>query len=136
MLIVFILAVSLPFALRKPALVDQSTPPVIIEDKYITIRMRDEAVNKETTKTSGTVTWNQDGAGVDQAVVYLFRIDHHAKELVEAARTYTDPQGGFEMLMPAGLEVQIFVDPKGAENVPAKLKERMEKEAEDKDNVL
>ena len=110
MLIVFILAVSLPFALRKPALVDQSTPPVIIEDKYITIRMRDEAVNKETTKTSGTVTWNQGGAGVDHAVVYLFRVDHQAKELVEASRTYTDQQGRFELPTPAGLEVQIFVD--------------------------
>ena len=135
LLIAFILAASLPFVLRKPIKIDQSTP-FVIEHKYITIRMQDEAVNTETTRTSGTVTWNQDGAGVDQAVVYLFRIDHHAKELVEAARTYTDPQGGFEMLMPAGLEVQIFVDPKGAENVPAKLKERMEKEAEDKGNVL
>ena len=50
------------------------------------------------------------GAGVDQAVVYLFRVDYQAKELVEASRTYTDPQGRFEMLTPAGLEVQIFVD--------------------------
>ena len=55
---------------------------------------------------------------------------------MEAARTYTDPQGGFEMLMSAGLEVQIFVDPKGAENVPAKLKERMEKEVTGKGNML
>ena len=47
---------------------------------------------------------------MDQALVYLFRVDHPAKELVEAGRTYTDPQGGFEMLTPAGLEVQIFVD--------------------------
>ena len=136
MLIVFILAVSLPFALRKPALVDQSTPSVIIEDKYITIRMRDESVNKETTKTSGTVTWNQGGAGVDHAVVYLFRVDHQAKELVEASRTYTDQQGRFEMLTPAGLEVQIFVDPKEANNVLARLKERMEKEVQDKGNML
>jgi len=56
--------------------------------------------------TSSTVTWNQDGAGVDHAMV---RVDHRAKELVEASRTYTDQQGGFEMLTPAGLEVQIFV---------------------------
>ena len=49
---------------------------------------------------------------MDQAVVYLFCVDHPAKKLVEAGRTYTDPQGGFEMLTPAGLEVQIFVDPK------------------------
>ena len=34
---------------------------------------------------------NQDSAGVDQAVVYLSRVDHPAKELVEAGRTYTDP---------------------------------------------
>ena len=61
---------------------------------------------------------------MDQALVYLFRVDHPAKELVEAGRTYTDPQGGFEILTPAGLEVQIFVDPKGAKNVPAKLKEK------------
>ena len=49
---------------------------------------------------------------MDQAVVYLFRVGHPAKELVEAIRTYTDPQGEFEMLTPAGLEVQIFVAPK------------------------
>ena len=130
-----ILAASLPFVLRKPALVDQSTPSVI-EHKYITVRMQDEAVNTETTKTSGTVTWNQGGAGVDHAIVYLFRVDHQAKELVEASRTYTDQQGRFEMLTPAGLEVQIFVDPKGANNVPAELKERMEKEVASKGNVL
>ena len=72
MLIAFILAASLPFVLRKPAVVDQSTP-FVIEHKHITIRMQDELVDKETAKTSGTITWNQDGAGVDHAVVYLFR---------------------------------------------------------------
>ena len=40
--------------------------------------MRDEVADHQTVKTSGTVTWNQDGAGVDQAVVYLFRLDHQA----------------------------------------------------------
>ena len=49
---------------------------------------------------------------MDQALVYLFRVGHPAKELVEAGRTSTDPQGGFEMLTPVGLEVQSFVDPK------------------------
>ena len=29
---------------------------------------------------------NQGSAGVDQAVIYLFRVDHWAKELVEAGR--------------------------------------------------
>ena len=70
LLIAFILAASLPFVLRKPAPVDQST---VIEHKYITIRMQDEAVNKETTKTSGTVTWNQDGAGVDHAAIPIHK---------------------------------------------------------------
>ena len=42
----------------------------------------------------------------------------------------------FEMLTPAGLEVQIFVDPKEANNVLARLKERMEKEVQDKGNML
>jgi len=65
LLIAFILAASLPFVLRKPAPVDQST---VIEHKYITIQMKDEVVDKETTKTSGTVTWNQGGAGVDHAM--------------------------------------------------------------------
>jgi hypothetical protein len=125
LLIAFILAASLPFILRKPAPVDQST---VIEHKYITIRMQDEVVDKETAKTSGTVTWNQSGAGVDHAVVYLFRVDHQAKELVEASRTYTDQQGRFEMLTPAGLEVLDFVDPKDAKNMPAELKERIRKE--------
>ena len=65
-------------------------------------------------------------------MVYLFRVDHQAKELVETARTYTDPQGEFEMLTPAGLEVQIFVNPKEAKNIPAKLKERTEKRLREK----
>ena len=98
--------------------------------------MQDEAVNTETTKTSGTVTWNQGGAGVDHAVVYLFRVDHQAKELVEASRTYTDQQGKFEMLTPAGLEVQIFVDPKDANNVPARLKEKVREEVQDRGDML
>ena len=98
--------------------------------------MQDEAVNTKTTRTSGTVTWNQDGAGVDHAVVYLFRVDLQAKELVEASRTYTDQQGRFEMLTPAGLEVQIFVDPKEAKNVPASLKEKVREEVQDEGNVL
>jgi len=133
LLIAFILAASLPFVLRKPVKIDQST---VIAHKYITIRMQDEAVDQETTKTSGTVTWNQGGAGVDQAVVYLFRVDHQAKELVESSRTYTDPQGRFELLTPAGLEVQIFVDPKDAKNVPAGLKEKVKAEARGKGNML
>ena len=58
-------------------------------------------------------------------MVYLFRVEHQAKELVEAIRTYTDQQGRFEMLTPAGLEVQIFVDTKDAKNVPAVLKEKI-----------
>ena len=58
-------------------------------------------------------------------MIYLFPVDHPAKELVEAGRTYTDPQGGFEMLTPAGLEVQIFVDPKEAKNVTAGLKKKV-----------
>ena len=135
LLIAFILAASLPFVLRKPAPVDQSTP-FVIEHKYITIRMQDEVVDTETTKISGTVTWNQGGAGVDQAVVYLFRVDHQARELVEASRTYTDQQGRFEMLTPAGLEVQIFVDPKDAYNVPTVLKEKVREEATSKGNML
>ena len=135
LLIAFILAASLPFVLRKPASVGQSTP-FVIEHKYITIRMQDEVVDKETAKTLGTVTWNQGGAGVDHAAVYLFRVDHQAKELVESSRTYTDPQGRFELLTPAGLEVQIFVDPKEAKNVPAELKEKIEKEITGKGNML
>ena len=62
---------------------------------------------------SGTVTRNRGGGGVDHAVVYLFRVDYQAKELVETARTYTDQQGKFEMLTPASLEVRIFVNLKG-----------------------
>ena len=42
----------------------------------------------------------------------------------------------FEMLTPAGLEVKIFVDPKEANNVPAKLKERKDEEVQDKENML
>ena len=135
LLIAFTLAASLPLVLRKPVKIDQSTPSVI-EHKYITIRMQDEAVNTETTRTSGTVIWNQDGAGVDHAAVYLFRVDHQAKELVETARTYTDQQGRFEMLTPAGLEVQIFVDLKDANNVPAELKGKIRTEEQNKGNVL
>ena len=32
-----------------------------------------------------TVTWKQDGAGVDHAMVDLFRVDRPAKELMEAS---------------------------------------------------
>ena len=44
-----ILTASLPFVLRKPASVGQSTP-FVIEHKQITIRMQDEVVDKETTR--------------------------------------------------------------------------------------
>jgi len=67
LLIAFILVASLPFVLRKPASVDQSTP-FVIEHKHVTIRVQDEVVDKETAKTSGTVTWNQGGARVDHAM--------------------------------------------------------------------
>ena len=50
--------------------------------------------------------------------------------------SYTDPQRGFQILTPSGLEVQIFVDPKEAKNVPAELKERMDEEVQDKENML
>ena len=56
------------------------------------------------------VAWNQGELAADQAVVYLFRADHQAKGLVEAAGTDTDRQGGVEMLTPASLEVQILVN--------------------------
>ena len=78
----------------------------------------------------------QGGAGVDHAIVYLFRVDHRAKELVESSRTYTDQQGRFELLTPAGLEIQIFVDPKEANNVPAELKEKIGKEVQDRGDML
>ena len=70
------------------------------------------------------------------AIAYLFRVDHQAKELVETTRTYTDQQGRFELLTPAGLEAQIFVDPKDAKNVPAGLKEKVKAEARGKGNML
>ena len=74
---------------------------------------------------------NPDGAGVDQAAAYLFRVDHPAKELVEAGRTYTAPQGGVEMLTPAGLEVLILVDPRNAKNVLDELKEQIRETKQD-----
>ena len=40
------------------------------------------------------------------------------------------------MLTPAGLEVQVFVDPKEARNVPAELKEKIRAEEQNKGNVL
>ena len=73
---------------------------------------------------------------MDQALVYLFRVDHPAKELVEAGRTYTDPQRGVKILTPAGLEVQIFFNLKDANNVPAGLKEKVKAEATGKGNML
>ena len=48
------------------------------------------------------------------------------------SRTYADQQSRFEILTPADLEVQIFVDPKEAKNVTAELKE----EVQDKENML
>tara|TARA_B100001146_G_C16029554_1_gene368722 strand:- start:232 stop:411 length:180 start_codon:yes stop_codon:yes gene_type:complete len=58
------------------------------------------------------------------------------EKLVESSRTYTDQQGNFEMLTPASLEVQIFVDPKEANNVPAELKEKVKEEVQSKSNML
>ena len=40
------------------------------------------------------------------------------------------------MLTPTGLEVQIFVDPKEAKNVPAVLKEKIREDEQNKGNVL
>ena len=40
------------------------------------------------------------------------------------------------MLTPAGLGVQIFVDPKEAKNVPAELKEKIREDGQRKENVL
>ena len=54
---------------------------------------------------------------------------------MESSRTYTDQQGNFEMLTPAGL-VQIFVDPKDAKNVPAELKEKIRKEGRIRGNAI
>ena len=93
-------------------------------------------MDKETAKTSGTVTWNQGGDGVDQALVYLFRVDHPAKELVEAGRPIPIHKEWFKILTPAGLEVQIFVDPKEAKNLPAELKEKIREEEQNKGNML
>ncbi len=70
------------------------------------------------------------------SMVYLFRVGHQAKELVEASRTYTDQQGRFELPTPAGLEVQIFVDPRDAKNVPAVLKEQIGEEVTSKGDML
>ena len=53
---------------------------------------------------------------------------------MEAGHTYTDQQGRFEMLTPAGLEVQIFVDP-NAKNMPAELKEKIREGDQDKGNI-
>ena len=44
---------------------------------------------------------------------------------MEASRTYANQQVRFEMLTPAGLEVQIFVDPKEAKNAPTALTEKI-----------
>ena len=40
------------------------------------------------------------------------------------------------MLTPAGLEVQIFVNPKEARNIPVELKEKVRKEVQSKGNML
>ena len=69
-------------------------------------------------------------------MVYLFRVDHQAEELVDAGRTYTDQQGRFEMLTPASLEVRIFVDDKEAKNMPAELKEKVKEDGQNKGNLL
>ena len=55
---------------------------------------------------------------------------------MESSCTYTDQQGNFEMLTPASLEVQIFVDPKEANNVPAELKGRIKEETKDGGRIL
>ncbi|MDP6999814.1 MAG: hypothetical protein QF569_27405 [Candidatus Poribacteria bacterium] len=51
---------------------------------------------------------------MDQAVVYLFRVDPSSQGIGRSWSSYTDPQRGFKILTLAGLEMQIFVDPKDA----------------------
>ena len=53
-----------------------------------------------------------------------------------ASRSYAYQQVRFEMLTPAGLEMQIFVDPKEAKNVPDGLKEEVREEVQSKGNML
>ena len=55
---------------------------------------------------------------------------------MEASRSSAYQQVRFEMLTPAGLEVQIFVDPKEAKNVPAGLKEKVREEVTGKSGML
>ena len=73
---------------------------------------------------------------MDQAAVDLFRVDHRAKELVEAGRPIPIHKEWFKILTLAGLEMQIFVDPKDANNVPAELKGKIREEVQDKGNAL
>ena len=54
---------------------------------------------------------------------------------MEASHSYAYQQNRFEMLTPADLEVQIFVDPKQAKNVPAGLKEKIREGDQDKGNI-
>ena len=55
---------------------------------------------------------------------------------MEASRSSAYQQGKFEMLTPAGLEVQIFVDTKDGKNVPDGLKEEVREEVQSKGNML
>ena len=55
---------------------------------------------------------------------------------MEASRSCAYQQGRFKMLTPAGLEIQIFVDPKDAKNVPAEIKEQIREEVQSKGNML
>ena len=55
---------------------------------------------------------------------------------MEASRSCAYQQNRFKMLTPAGLEIQIFVDPKDAKNVPAEIKEQIREEVQSKGNML
>ena len=67
-------------------------------------------------------------------MVYLFRVDHQAKELVEARAVPIPINRASLRCWPQ--QVQIFVDPKEAKNLPAELKEKIREEEQNKGNML
>ena len=55
----------------------------------------------------------------------IYKDGNYLRPTVGAALGLT---GGSDMLTPANLEVQIFVDPEDAKNVPTELKEKIREE--------
>ena len=69
-------------------------------------------------------------------MIYLFRVDHQAKELVEKPAVPIPINKASLRCWRQQVERCSSLDPKDAKNVPAELKEKVREEVQSKGNML